>query len=259
MVSAPDTIAAAFDAGINFFWISADMHWPRYEPTRVGLQRLLARVPRDEIVVACASYVTQPEFCELPYREVIDAIPALQHLDVLVAGGAYPHELESRLPVYQRHRENRLVGARAIGVSFHDRRAAVPAINNATIDVAFVRYNTAHPGAQRDVFPHLSSKRMTRVFGFTSTHGHRAPALVRDHGDDIWIPEITDHYRFALSRPELDGILCSPTEPAHVAELVAAMERGALSREEEEHMIQLTHMDTSSDTGVRTNGPHKPT
>lgn len=250
MVSAPDTISAAFEAGINFFLISADMHWPRYEATRIGLQRLLERVPRDRVVVASASYVTQPEFCELPYKEVIDAIPALKHLDVLVAGGAYPRELESRLPVYQRHRETRLVGTRAIGVSFHDRAAAVSAINGGAIDLAFVRYNTAHPGAQRDVFPLLSPERQARVFGFTSTHGHRDNIAL---GDDLWIPEITDHYRFALSRPELDGLLCSPTEPAHIAELVDAMERGPLAREEEEHMIELAHRATSPDTGGRTN------
>lgn len=254
MVSDPDTVAAAFAAGINFFLISADMHWPRYEATRTGLEHLLARVPRDRIVVATASYVTQPEFCELPYKEVLDAIPALGTIDILVAGGAYPHELASRLPVYQRHREKQLAGARAIGVSFHDRRAAVSAINDATIDVAFVRYNTAHPGAQRDVFPHLSAERTTRVFGFTSTYGHReAPPLA----DDIWIPELTDHYRFALSRPELDGLLCSPTEPAHIAALVAAMERGPLSLEEERHMIELAHVGTSPDTGGRTNGSHE--
>jgi hypothetical protein len=235
MVSSPETIPAAFEAGINFFLISADMHWPRYEPTRVGLAQLLERVPREQIVVAAVSYVTQPEFCELPFREVIEAIPGLRFLDVLVAGGAYAHELESRLPVYQRHRRDHLVGARALGVSFHDRRAATAAINRAEIDLAFVRYNTAHPGAQRDVFPLLAPVRDTRVFGFTSTHGHRHVELA----DDIWVPDITDHYRFALSRPELDGLLCSPTEPAHVADLVAAMERGALSPEEEQHMIEL--------------------
>src|SRR5262249_26053031 len=53
-VDQPDTIAAAFDAGINFFFVSADMHWPLYEASRVGLGALLARggAVRDRIVVA---------------------------------------------------------------------------------------------------------------------------------------------------------------------------------------------------------------
>ena len=56
---------------------------------------------------------------------------------------------------------------------------------------------------------------------------------------DVWIPDITDHYRFALSRVGLDGLLCSPTEPPHIADLAVALERGPLSLEEEEHMVEL--------------------
>jgi hypothetical protein len=236
MVDDASTIDAAFDAGINFFFLSADMHWPRYEAARAGLARLLARTSRDQIVVAAASYVTQPEFCSEPFRELVAAIPGLRTIDVLVAGGAYATELSGRLQVYADHRRQRFTGARAIGVSFHDRSAAVTAINAAAIDVGFVRYNTAHPGAQRDVFPLLDPARTTRSFGFTSTGGHRA---VLDMDPEIWLPEITDHYRFALSRVGLDGLLCSPTEPGHIAELVAAMALGPLSLDEEEHMIEL--------------------
>lgn len=236
MVDSADTIGAAFDAGINFFFVTADLHWPRYSAARTGLERLLARAPRNQIVVAAAAYVTQPEFCRMPFREVIDAIPGVGCLDVLVAGGAYGSELPGRLPIYRRHREERFAGAGALGVSFHDRGAAVGAIQQGEIDVAFVRYNAAHPGAQRDVFPRIPPARTTRVFGFTSTAAHGA---VPDLGDDVWIPDITDHYRFALSRVGLDGLLCSPTQPSHIAELAAAMERGPLSLEEEQHMIEL--------------------
>src|SRR5215469_14434904 len=38
MVRSPDAVSAAFDAGINFFFLSADMHWPLYEPLRLGLR-----------------------------------------------------------------------------------------------------------------------------------------------------------------------------------------------------------------------------
>src|SRR6059058_6236261 len=54
IVGDPKTVPAAFDAGINFFFVTADMHWPLYEPTRRGLADLLARGPgtRDRVVVA---------------------------------------------------------------------------------------------------------------------------------------------------------------------------------------------------------------
>src|SRR4051812_39900076 len=43
MVGEPATVPAAFDAGVNFFFVTADMHWPLYEMTRRGLADLLAR------------------------------------------------------------------------------------------------------------------------------------------------------------------------------------------------------------------------
>ena len=38
LVEDPATISAAFDAGINFFFLTADMHWPLYEASRRGLR-----------------------------------------------------------------------------------------------------------------------------------------------------------------------------------------------------------------------------
>src|SRR5262249_12510537 len=93
MTDDPNVIPAAFDAGINFFFVTADMHWPIYEATRRGLQMLFARGGgvRDDVVVGAVSYVTQPVFCHAPFAEVIDAIPGLGHLDLTIIGGAYAH------------------------------------------------------------------------------------------------------------------------------------------------------------------------
>src|SRR5688572_28146132 len=76
-VDDPSVVPAAFEAGINFFFITADMHWPLYEPVRRGLRDLLQSKPsaRDEIVVGVVSYVTQPEFCWVPFEEVLAEIP----------------------------------------------------------------------------------------------------------------------------------------------------------------------------------------
>src|SRR5262245_34055395 len=66
------TVSAAFDAGVNFFFLTADMHWPLYEHTRRGVADLLSRGGgiRDQIVVAGACYPTQPEFCTMPFQEL---------------------------------------------------------------------------------------------------------------------------------------------------------------------------------------------
>jgi len=244
MVRSPEAVSAAFDAGVNFFFLSADMHWPLYEPLRQGLKDLLRRGRgiREKIVIGAACYPAQPDFCRYPFQEVLDAVPEFKRLDVLIAGGAYSRDFPERLPVYEQHRRTNFAGARAIGTSFHDRPTALAAINERLVDIAFIRYNPGHPGARHDLFPHIVSVPRPLVFNFKSTLGYVPPDLQAElglPGDEYWQPTITDYYRFALTRPELDGLLVAPATPVELAGLVAALELGPLDDEEEQFLLNL--------------------
>src|SRR5215831_7701702 len=248
MVRSDETACAAFDAGINFFFLSADFHWPGYESARRGLAKLLARKPnvRDEIVVAVVSYVTQPEFCEGALQEGLEAVPGLKSIDVGVIGGAYSDEFLTRLGVYAEIRRDGRLGMKALGTTFHDREAALLAINHQLVDLAFIRYNPTHIAARSDVFPQLTPWSPTLLYNFKSTLGFMAAERYTELGlnDEYWRPEITDYYRFALTRPEIDGLLCSPTTPREVKELSRALEAGPLDEEEENYLIDLATLDT---------------
>ena len=151
------TVPAAFDTGVNFFFVSADMHWPLYENTRRGLAELLARRGgiRDDMVVAGVCYPTQPEFGTAPFQELVDSVPGLKGLDVLLAGGVYGGEFRARRAVFEEHRQSGFLGNRAVGATFHDRPAARMAMRKRDVEIAFIRYNPGHAGARRDVFPDL--------------------------------------------------------------------------------------------------------
>jgi len=247
MVGEPATIGAAFDLGVNFFFVSADMHWSLYEATRRGLADLLARGRgvRDEIVVAGVCYPTQPEFCSLPFRELVDAVPRLERLDVLLAGGAYGAEIGRRLPVYAEHRRGGYLGNHAIGVTFHDCAAAVAAVRRADFDIAFIRYNADHAGAGQDLFPRIPRRPRPLLFNFKSTAGYVPPERMAGLGlvaPDYWQPAVTDHYRFAFTRPELDGLLVAQKTPDEVQELAAALEQGPLTDEEESYLMDVANV-----------------
>ena len=242
-VTDPRTVSHAFDRGINFFFLTADMHWPLYEGLRRGLQDLLARSPsvRDQIVVAVVAYVTQPEFCHMPFVEALQAVPGLGRIDVTVAGGSYKSDFASRKEQFAMHGP---LGARAFGVSFHDRKMAAKAFKEKLVDIGFVRYNALHLGAEKDCFPHVPRRRKALLYNFTSTQGflkpgqHAALGLTPEH----WQPEITDYYRFVLGRPEVDGLLCAPRTPEQVDAMVRAVEQGGLTEEERVYIRDLADL-----------------
>src|SRR5215831_13655318 len=70
----PEIVPEAFDLGINFFFVTGDLHWPLYDGVRKGLEMLFDRGPsiRDEVVVGVVSYLDGPIFEGLQFNEVID-------------------------------------------------------------------------------------------------------------------------------------------------------------------------------------------
>jgi aryl-alcohol dehydrogenase-like predicted oxidoreductase len=253
-VEDPSTIQVAFDLGINFFFLTGDLHWPVYDASRRGLAALLARGRgvREQVVVAAASYVTQPEFTQGPFADLLKATPELEHIDILVIGGAYARDFRSRQKVYRRLVAHNGFGARAVAASFHDRAAAVTAINEQRVDLAFVRYNPVHAGARLDVFPALQPS-STRIFNFKSTFGYAAPRTLRELGltSAHWRPLHTDYYRFALSQPAVDGTLCSLRHPREVRALNRALAAPPLNHREQQYLIDLARLTLRLPRGSR--------
>jgi hypothetical protein len=86
-------------------------------------------------------------------------------------------------------------GARAIGASFHDRPLALTAATFELLDILYVRYNTAHPGARSDLLPFLRPGRAARVFNFKSTMFQVTPERLRGLGlspAQCWPPAVPD-------------------------------------------------------------------
>lgn len=243
-ISTPETVLAAYEMGINFFFVTADLHWPLYEGVREGLRQLFKKKgARDEVVVAVVSYLEMPLFSALQFHEVIDVIPGMERVDVLVAG-ALPSDqaLYARFNSIHTARANGHNGSRAIGGSFHHRAAALLSANSDLLDVNFIRYNTAHPGAATDIFPYLRPDRSGLIYNFKSTMSRATDEQMTQLGlgPQQWHPHITDYYRFVMTPPAMDGVLCSPQSPKEIEEIVAAMAKGPLSPEEESYMRWLS-------------------
>ena len=93
---------------------------------------------------------------------------------------------------------------RALGASTHDRPRAGRLAEDSILDLLMIRYNAAHPGAETDVFPHLS-RRHPAVVAYTATSWRK---LLRPPRGWKGPPATAgDCYRFCLTSPYVDVVL----------------------------------------------------
>lgn len=122
---------------------------------------------------------------------------------------------------------------RAIGCSIHDRQRAGRLAEASPMDLLMVRYNAAHPGAERDIFPHLQTRKPNLV-AYTATSWRKL--LKKPSGWDGPVMSPGDCYRFCLSNPAVDVVLTGPASRAQLEENLGALEKGPLTPEEMEWM-----------------------
>lgn len=127
---------------------------------------------------------------------------------------------------------------KAFGISIHDRPRAATLAKDPRLDLLMLRYNAAHPGAERDVFPTFAERRPA-VVAYTATSWRKL--LARPGG---WTGEVMtagDCYRFCLSSPNVDVVLTGPASRRELEENLAALDRGPLSPEEDAWMRAFGH------------------
>lgn len=118
---------------------------------------------------------------------------------------------------------------RRIGVSIHDRPRAGRMAAEGDVDMLMVRYNAAHPGAERDIFPHLREGRPA-VVAYTATAWRKL--LKAPSGWTGPVPTAADCYRFCLSNPLVDVVLAGPSNTEQLRDTLRGLGRGPMEGEE---------------------------
>ncbi|HVF28162.1 MAG TPA: aldo/keto reductase [Pyrinomonadaceae bacterium] len=106
---------------------------------------------------------------------------------------------------------------RRIGVTSHRRRLAAGMAQSGELDALMIRYNAAHRGAEREVFP-VTKRLGIPVICYTAT---RWGALLRATPDDppgYKVPRAPAWYRFVLQEPAASVVLCAPGDPTELEE-----------------------------------------
>jgi aryl-alcohol dehydrogenase-like predicted oxidoreductase len=226
-----DGVRAGIERGIRyFFWTS--MRTGKVTP---ALREALAR-DRERLVVATGP--TAGYFAGNVRRALERALRTLgtDYVDVLHlfwvgVGAAFTDGTVGELV---RLKEEGKV--RAIGISIHDRERAGRLVADSPIDLFMLRYNAAHPGAEREVFPHLE-KRRPAVVAYTATSWRKL--LKAPRGWKGRVPTAADCYRFCLSSPHVDVVLTGPKTGAELQENLDGLARGPLAPDEERFMREF--------------------
>ncbi len=221
-------VRSALDRGMSYLYLT-----PRGSMAR-PLQQAIAR-DRDRLVIATGPVVgylggSVRRSAERQLRKL-----GTDYLDVfqlmwLGVGSAWTSATEREL----RHLKES-GKARALGVSIHDRQRAGRLAEDSPLDLLMIRYNAAHPGAERDIFPHLA-RRQPSIVAYTATSWRKLLKRPAGWTDARGPMTAGDCYRFCLSSPHVDVVLTGPASTAQLDENLAALERGPLSPDEDRWM-----------------------
>jgi aryl-alcohol dehydrogenase-like predicted oxidoreductase len=225
-----DTVYKALEQGINFlFCYGFDHHM-------TGVLRDVLRHDRERYVVATGAYNLvwgHPNLrrtLEKRLRQLgTDYIDVFLFLGVLNGKQFNARDREE----FYRFREEGKV--HCVGMSCHDRKFAGELVGQGALDVLMMRYNAAHRGAEKDIFPVLDGHR-TGIVSYTAT---RWGTLLRRPASlplEAQVPTAGLCYRFVLSNPHVDVCLTAPRNMRELEENLAAVRKGPLSGEEMKSM-----------------------
>jgi aryl-alcohol dehydrogenase-like predicted oxidoreductase len=155
------------------------------------LRSVLSRLGTEFIDVVTLYYVERPTEWE----------------QITAPDGALPYLQDAKRAGTVRH----------IGITSHQRPLAATMAASGLLDTIMIRYNAAHRGAEREVFP-VTQARALSVISYTAL---RWGALLQSSPDDppgFVVPSPTAWYRFVLQHPAVAVTLCGPQTRAELDE-----------------------------------------
>lgn len=223
---------AYHEGGINFFYWGAI----RRRSMRDAI-RNLARAERHRIVVALQSYDHLGYLMETFLNRGLRALK-IDHADILILGGYNKVPSKRVLDEALRLKERGIV--RCLALSGHNRLlfGEIAGRSDLPIDLYMIRYNAAHRGAEKEIFPRLPRENRPGIMAFTAT---RWGSLLKEKrmppGEQpLTAPEC---YRFVLTNENVDVCQTGPRSGREMEESLLALNGGPLTDAEMERVRRI--------------------
>ena len=229
-------IEEAVEQGVNY------LYWGTVRRSAFGrAMRNVARRRREDVVLTVQSYSRIPGLIGLSV-EVALRRAGLDYFDVLLLGMRNERPGPAYVDAFERLREQGKV--RFLALSTHNRPLLQSLFDEyhkgeSAYDIFMLRYNAVHRGAERDVFPFMPVDPRPGLIAYTATRwGHLLDSRKMPAGETA--PTAGDCYRFVLSQPAVDMVLCGPSDRVQMQEALRALERGPLPPDEVERMQRIS-------------------
>lgn len=229
-----ESVMAAIERGVNYLnWCGAD------DALRACIRRLGPRRREVAIAVQLEARAAADARRELEHflaeieTDYLDVVTYyyVEHADewseIIAPGGAAETIEQARadgrvrmigLTTHQRPLAARLAAAQGLAGS-----SGAQSPRSGRLDLLMIRYNAAHRGAEREIFPMTAAMGMP-VVAFTCT---RWGALARPTPTDpagFAVPRAPAWYRFVLAHPAVSVALMAPDNAEELAENLALLD-----------------------------------
>ena len=225
------SLLRAFDRGVNYWYHGSFVR----KGMTSAIKQVVAAGKRDDLVLVLQSYVRWPWYMERTLARELRLL-GLDHCDVLLLGW---YNVLPPKKIVDRLEQMRAKGMfRHLAISSHNRPTFVELAKDPRYGILHIRYNAAHTGAERDVFPNLSAENRPGIVAYTATRwGSLLKASNAPKGEAPMRGR--DAYRFVLSNPDFNLCMTGPKNAEQMDEALAALDEGPLSPEENERIRRL--------------------
>ncbi len=219
-------VVAAVEEGINlFFAFGIDT-----QMTRVLRELMPSKRERFVLVTGAYNYLWRAQDIRKTFEKRLRQFKT-DYIDVfLFLGVMKPPQFTGRVrEALMKLREEGKV--RSVGLSCHDRAFLGTLAAEGSVDALMLRYNAAHRGAEKDIFPHLAAHN-PGVISYTATRWSYLLRRPKGWPENSRVPTAGECYRFVLSNPNVHVVLTAPRNERELRENADAVRKGPLDEEE---------------------------
>lgn len=218
------SLREAFDRGVNY-WYHGSFRRPAMTQ---AIRELVAAGKRDELVLVLQSYTRWSWFLEKSIEHGLRKLKT-DRADVLLLGWFNSMPSERLMAKVERLRARGLF--KYVAISSHERTLFPKLAADPRFDILHIRYNAAHPGAEKDVFPAMASGPRPGTVAYTATSWGQLldPKRVEQGESPLRASEC---YRFVLSNPDFNLCMTGPADAAQMREALTVLDAGPLSDDE---------------------------